>query len=393
MTRPSEAWDLAKGLLVVSARLTHDQPDSPGSSFGDGFVTRLGTFQKFYEQHELREWIDAVLATQSVAASPGVFYVFRDPTARERFLQSRYRRRAAAPRQSVRDKLFEEHRPLLEPLMAFLDERGRLPAAGEIAEVPGIVEALGSLKVAFQVVKHATGEERWTAVRKGRMKDLLVYLALSRFGGRPRYSQLPEETRPDIRALFSTYNRACAYSDELLFMAGKMPEVDSICRQSKIGKLTSDALYIHRSALEELHPLLRVYEGCARVLVGDVEGANIIKLRRDEPRVTYLRYPTFDKDAHPALHSAEHVNLRTLDVEHLSYEDPANPPILHRKETFVADSYPHRDMFARLTKQEEQRGLYTETQTIGTASGWRDALLRNGVTIRGHRLIRLGARA
>jgi DNA phosphorothioation-associated putative methyltransferase len=170
-------------------------------------------------------------------------------------------------------------------------------------------------------------------------------------------------------------------------MAGKMDEVDAACRQSKIGKQTPAALYVHRSALEDLHPLLRVYEGCARVLVGEVEGANIIKLRRDEPRVTYLRYPTFDKDAHPALHSAEHVNLRTLDVEHLSYEDSNNPPILHRKETFVSEGYPHRDLFARITKQEEQCGLYKTTETIGTASGWRETLLRNGVTIRGHRLM------
>ncbi len=36
------------------------------------------------------------------------------------------------------------------------------------------------------------------------------------------------------------------------------------CRRSDVGKLLPNALYLHRSALESLDPLLRVYEGCAR---------------------------------------------------------------------------------------------------------------------------------
>jgi DNA phosphorothioation-associated putative methyltransferase len=171
-------------------------------------------------------------------------------------------------------------------------------------------------------------------------------------------------------------------------MAGKMNEVDAACRQSKIGKQTPTALYVHRSALEELHPLIRVYEGCARVLVGEVEGANILKLRRDEPRVTYLSYPQFDKDPHPALVSSVHVNLRTLDVEHRSYEDSDNPPILHRKEEFVTADYPLRGKFERLTKQEERRGLYEDTEAIGTRRSWLGVLLSRGLVLHGHSVVR-----
>ncbi len=46
--------------------------------------------------------------------------------------------------------------------------------------------------------------------------------------------------------------------------------------RSAIAKLLPNALYIHSSALERLEPLLRVYEGCARAYLGEVEGANII---------------------------------------------------------------------------------------------------------------------
>jgi len=47
-----------------------------------------------------------------------------------------------------------------------------------------------------------------------------------------------------------------------------------------------------------------------------------------------------------------------------------NPPILHRKETFLPPDDPRRERFARLTRQEEKYGLYAETSTIGTREGW-----------------------
>jgi hypothetical protein len=40
--------------------------------------------------------------------------------------------------------------------------------------------------------------------------------------------------------------------------------IDDACHRSAVGKLLPNALYVHRTALEALDPLLRVYEGCAR---------------------------------------------------------------------------------------------------------------------------------
>jgi hypothetical protein len=62
----------------------------------------------------------------------------------------------------------------------------------------------------------------------------------------------------------------------LLFSAGDAGAVDKACGRSKLGKILPDALYVHRSALEQLEPLLRVYEGCARAYLGEIEGANLI---------------------------------------------------------------------------------------------------------------------
>src|ERR1700730_18072751 len=40
------AWGFARGTLVVAARLKDESEDSPSSEYGDGYLTRLGTFQK-----------------------------------------------------------------------------------------------------------------------------------------------------------------------------------------------------------------------------------------------------------------------------------------------------------------------------------------------------------
>jgi DNA phosphorothioation-associated putative methyltransferase len=109
---------------------------------------------------------------------------------------------------------------------------------------------------------------------------------------------------------------------------------------SPVGKLTPSALYVHESAVEALPVPLRLFEGCARGYLGRVEGANVVKLSRTEPKVSYLSYPDFEADPHPALAEALTVNLRTFGLRIRRYTQYRNPPILHRKEAFLAEGHP-----------------------------------------------------
>ena len=380
-----DAWGYAKNVLVIAARLKAEN-DSTFAAYEDGYITRLQTFQKFYEQNELREWIADTLCEQPVAAAPGVFYVFRDDAAREAFIASRYHRRVAAPRIRISDKLFEEHQDLLQDLIGFVTERGRLPEPEELAKGGDITGVFGSVRRAFQIVRRVTGTEQWTGISDERRNDLLVYLSLGRFPRRPTFSSLPVVLQRDIKALFKTYKRACADGDALLFAAGNMTKVDAACKAAPFGKLMPTALYVHVESLDRLSGLLRVYEGCARVLSGAVEGTTIIKLRRHEPKVSYLSYPSFDSDAHPALATSVRVDLRSLHLKYRDFAETADPPILHRKESFVPGDYPNRETFARLTKAEEEAGLYANPERIGNQEAWRSLLLARGVAVYGHRL-------
>ena len=387
-----QAWELTRKVLIVSARLTLETAFATLTPHTDGGITRLGTFQKFFEQQELREWIDTVLGTPSVPAGPGIFYVFRDSQLRQSFAASRYRRQFTVPRQRLSEVLFEQHKDILEPLIGFLTARGRLPEDAELPETELICQALGSLKRAYGVIRRVTGDEEWSKIRAERQQDILLYVALSRFEGRPRFTQLPRDLQHDVRAFFSSYSRACSLADDLLFSAGDRVAVDQACRSAAVGKLTREALYVHESALPHLPPILRAFEGCARAYIGVVENANIIKLHRDKPRVSYLSYPDFERDPHPALASSLIVPLQTFNIRYRTYQDSPNPPILHRKETFIPADHPLYEKFFRLTRQEEKKGLYEKPELIGTREGWQVALAARGLRLAGHRLMRQAVR-
>lgn len=382
------AWGLARRLLVVASRLEIEADDITGIAYADGHLTRRRTFQKFFGQQELREWIDNTLGVSSVAAGPGVFYVFRDSSLRESFLASRYRRRSIAPRIRQSDALFQQHRELLEPLIQFVSLRGRLPDQWELPEAPTIYAALGSLRRAFGIIQRVTGSDQWEQVKEERSQDLLIYLALARFQVRPRFSTLPHDIQLDVRAFFSTYRHACSVADELLFSAGRPERIDAACQVSQVGKLTSGSLYVHKSAVTFLPPLLRIYEGCARAYIGAVEGANIVKLSRAKAQVSYLSYPTFEKDPHPSLAASLVVPLQSFRVRYIEYRDSTNPPILHRKEEFVSAEHPLRARFERLTQEEERHGLYRESRDIGTREAWRARLAECGLKLHGHRIMK-----
>ena len=283
---------------------------------------------------------------------------------------------------------FEQHRELLEPLITAVAELGRVPERDEFAGAEGIVERFGSLKRAFALIRRVTGGEEWERIRTRRMEDLLVYLALARFRKRPPNSKLPRGLQRDIHTFFGTYKSACEQADQLLFQAGRPEAIDEACQRSTIGKLLPNALYVHRDAIDELEKLLRTYEGCARSYLGEIEDANVVKIHRFSGKVSYLAYPDFDSDPHPTLLRSVKLNMRTLALDCWDYHESENPPILHRKESFLAADDPRYAKFARLTQQEEQHGLLEESATIGTRQGWSARLAERGFQLRSHRLIR-----
>jgi DNA phosphorothioation-associated putative methyltransferase len=382
-----EAWRLTQEALVLAVRPEWEMRQVEGHRWRDGVVTVKGTFQKFYSQEELRDLVKSVTDTPPVAIAPGIFFVFRDASRSDDLRARLVRRATVLPRQTGSEARYERHRDILQPLMAFVEQRGRLPLDDEVSTVTEVKRLFGSLPRAFSLLRRVQGEERWSAVRRAAQESLIVFLALAAFRRRPRFSDLSDSLRADVKALFGNYARACTRADEALFSLGDSGQLDYHLRASTIGKVLPDALYVHAGAVSDLDVVLRLYEGCASVLLGEVDGANVVKLSRQERRVSYLTYPLFDTDPHPALASSIRVDLQSFEIRRRDYTNSDNPPVLHRKDCLVSHSHPAYVKFRRLSESEERRGLLDSGRPIGTRREWEELLEEKRVRLHGHRLV------
>jgi DNA phosphorothioation-associated putative methyltransferase len=384
-----EAWSLARKVLAVSAQATVDQTGKYQLPYSDGIVTGLGTFQKYYTQQELKAYIEETLSVTAHPAALGVYLVFRDEQLARLFEIGRFRRRIQARRQDVAAAEDEELEPYVETLADFFFERGRFPRNEELDDFSEPIERLGG-KTRARRFLGILYEDELEAVRDAREEDLLLYIALGAFQrSLPKYSSLPRPVQLDIKALFGSYKKSKEIAEYLLYGLGEEGTIANACRSAPIGKLLPEALYVHAEYVDSLPLMLRLFEGLASRYIGTVDGATLVKFHMRAAGVSYLFYPDFDSNPHPALAGAIQVSLSDLHIGFVDYSERGNPPILHRKELFVGADYPHRKKFARLTKQEERHGLYDNPRRIGTRKGWEEMLASKGVALRGHRLVKV----
>ena len=147
----------------------------------------------------------------------------------------------------------------------------------------------------------------------------------------------------------------------------------------RVGKQLPDAVYVHKSAMESMpEAISNLTLKIADVLKIPSEQWNIIKFYKRDYKLTLLNYPDFDNDSYPALQTSFTIDLQKLSVRKANYEGSNNPPILHRKETFVESSYPLHAHFKSLTNEGEAIGLYENVRTIGFKNNWLRLISQKG---------------
>ncbi len=385
-----KAWELTQQVLIVSAQVLIHDTTRGHIAYSDGVISSRNTFQKYYEQEELKLYIDQVLGVDAVPVALGIYFVFRDEAQAQSFRASRFRSRATTPRVRLTTKRFEDYQELLSPLMSFFTERGRLPVGEELSAFAPLLAEFGTIRRAFAVIVQTTNQQEWDVIADKRRQDILVYLALSNFDNPYKHLKFSQFSLPyqiDIKSLFGSYQAAWVAADLMLMNLGRDGFIASCCRNSQVGYLDEQALYVHISALESLETMLRLYEGCASRTIGRLDRVTIIKFHLHKPKITYLFYPKFDLEPHPQLHTAMQVDLRDLQVHYRDYANSDNPPVLHKKNAHVLDEYPLYKKFARLTKQEENWGLLDDRKAIASLKGWQNCLQGHCAELQGHRLV------
>jgi len=384
------AWALATKALIVGVQPSVADTGRHKKPHGDGIITGLGTFQKYYTQAEAKLYLDSELGVATRAAGLGVFFAFRDEGDALAFEATRFHRRVRAGAllgaQALEGAdLRPSRRKKLEVIAGFVREHGRLPAKGEDAACDAASRALGGWRKAERLVLGAIGEEALASRAAAVREDLLLFFALSKFRqSEPKAQDLPEALSRDVRAHLGGLGKARGAASELLFSIGRDGAISGACARASFGKSLPDGLYVHADYIGELPVELRLMEGLASAYVGRVDGATLVKFHTDRPAVSYLFYEDFEAVAHPRLERSVRASLGRLEVESTDFSRRPSRPLLHRKELFVPDHHPTRPKFEALTSEEEAAGLFEEARRIGTERGWREAQIKCEVDIVGH---------
>jgi DNA phosphorothioation-associated putative methyltransferase len=304
-----EAWSLCRKMMTVAVMVEGHYPVHGLTPFGDGFLTSRGTFQRFYSPHELRSLVREALETEPVAVAPGIVFVFRDAEAEQEFLFRRRTRHvpseiqfAPSPRPQVQrpaEPLLERLSPVLGQLWTKAVELGREP---EAAEAPEIRESLArsnvSISRAMAWCRAKFDEAQLEIGARKRKANLLVHFALGAFSGSRAFNTLPPTLRRDVRHFFGSFGSVQTEARHLLFSLGSEGALEEACvsaaADSLVHALGEGKYHFDARQLEDLPAALRIFVGCAAVLVGDGEDANVVAINVPKRSVVFYFSPDFD---------------------------------------------------------------------------------------------------
>ena len=365
------AYELTNRLLCISAMLDHVD-SGRGREFGDGVLTSRQTFQKFYRQEELRDFIASVLDDEPVPVKPGIFFVFKDKLEEQRFFEQRQRNRSGLdrlisripkPTREERERVFySEHQAILDPLWGTWISLGRKPRNEEVPDLSAIRDSFGTLARALGFLSRFYGDERIRAAFDSRRNDLTVFFALREFERRRKYRSFPDELQRDVRAFFGSLAKARCIARDLLFSAGESTAVEKACKQSAengLGWLDGEhALQLHTSLISQLPPVLRVYIGCASRVYGDVTSADLVKIHIASGKLTLMSFEDFEDTPLPRMTHRVKIRLRDQKVEYYEYGADYAPPYLYRKSRFITEDFPKYQEQMEFDQALEGCGLF-----------------------------------
>jgi DNA phosphorothioation-associated putative methyltransferase len=362
------AWGFARHALCIAVMRQGKVSTAGYQPYRDGVVTSRSTFQKYFQQQELHDFVATATGEKPLALAPGVVVVFRDKDLEQEVLLRRHSRvlltgalprpparaRAGHPRPTLRERLA----PILDTLRAIALPLGRLP---EQDEAPAdAVAALVTIRVAWpralEILRQdLEDDEIFTRSRATRHNDLLIHFALMQFPGSPKYRSLAKSVQADIKAFFGSHSAAQEEGRRLLFAvadnAGIRQDVE-LALAAQLGGLRENHWFRFRSStLPRLPSRLRVLVGCAEVLQGGVDACDFVDIDLKAPRMMMVTCDDIDQPV-PCVIERISVDLARLKVSANKFEPYAAPLYFKSRFLTLDDELraPYADFEAALAK-------------------------------------------
>lgn len=343
-----DAFSYTNRVLSIAVMLNREGRGN-GQGFSDGVLTSRRTFQKYFEQQELIEFVKEALDVDPVAVAPGVVLAFRNPEDADNFRASRAINRSALEGLAGRDRArtkaerlrleYEESQEQLDSVWQTWLEFGREPMVEEVEHFSDLIARFGSRKRVLSFLRRYHGEEALAEARARRHEDLTAFLALELFNRWRSLQSYPLTLQRDAKAIFGSQRNARAEAAELLFAAGESDKVREACERADrdgVGYLDSEgALTVHTSAVERLAPLLRVYVGFGAQLYGDISGADLLKIHSESGKLSLMSYDDFFGKSLPRMLQRVKLDFRKQRVQVFDYGELYEPPYLYWKSRYL----------------------------------------------------------
>lgn len=338
------AFSLARKVLVVSVMLGYAAQRSHFTAHLDGVRTKRNTFQKYFAQDEFRGYVEQTLSSNAVPIAPGICLVFRHQVDEQLFLLARqqirreWRLLRREPSSDAVAAIIQEHSPHIDAYWRIALDLGRPPALDEYPDPAPLIRLLGSWRRVHDWVGRFFDSEEIEAAKIARQEDLLVYFALSNFGRRRSYAQLPSRLQRDVRFFFGSITKAKAAGKRALYAIADQERVRDAAlfchRELGIGQLSQARdLVLHQSVLGECLPLIRIFVGCALKLFGHAAAVDLIRVHLRSSKVTFLVFDDFENATPPKLIERIKVDLPRLRVDFFDHVAHGNAETLEGHQT------------------------------------------------------------
>ncbi|AFQ46707.1 DNA phosphorothioation-associated putative methyltransferase [Burkholderia cepacia] len=400
------AFHVADEVLAIAVMLGGGA--TPGLPYRDGVLTSRNTFQKYFSQEELKQYVQQELGEEAFLVGPGVCFVFKDKNVEQRFTANRYRRRdlpnrilkrhhkesSVRPRKpsSAYERLPEDARAWLGRMWEVALDLGRVPERDEVPFLPDIENNVGSYRRALRFIETAFDRAQLTMAAAVRADDLRLFFALGHFSKRPPYRSLETRLQRDIKAFFGDYRSAQADGMRLLRDAATPDAIRMACRvaaEQGIGWLDKeDALHLHTTAIDRLPVILRVYVGCGLLIYGDAGEAQLIKVHSLSGKLTLLEYEGFDASPLPLMAKRIKINIRKQDYEVFEYGGKYEKPYLYYKSRYLNEEYPRYAEQLAFDSELERLELFDSAGHGIPALKFADSLELHRRSVRGFSLVR-----
>jgi DNA phosphorothioation-associated putative methyltransferase len=361
------AFALTNKLLVVSVMLYHQSRHSSlknSKRYKDGYISSRNTFQKYYSQAEIKEYIDQTLNTDSIPVAPGIFFVFSDEDFEQSFLQNKQRSQSnllrlvnrPEPKQysrlrfSIREErkkeLFELSLKTIESLRIQWLQLGRQPDKSEAENIVSIIEVFGTYNKAIKFLTANTEPGILEQARLNRIDDILTYLAFQTFTKRTAFRHMDTTLQRDIKVFFGDYKTVVNIATELIYQLGDIDKVEQACIKSSeegIGYYDNEDKTLHFPAqlLERLPAILRLYVACASIVYGDVDTVDLVKIHVDSGKLSLMKFDEFIESPLPLLYERVKINFRLQEFDIFEYGDEYKPTYLYLKSKYINEEFSH----------------------------------------------------